>query len=889
MGDENATLSSLAYHIWAKSDPVHPLICHMIDAGNVSLALLEGAFHDTVRRFAAVTGCHLRDTSGWLAFLVASHDIGKCSSEFSAKGPSEVVEYLRDAGLDCVVTFPRFRHEAVSAFWMRSYLKNQWEWDRKSAATAAGAIGAHHGHLNAEAPEESERQRAAWDPLRYEMVGYVHRVFAPVAWEASFTNHSAAGVLLAGLVVLSDWIASNQELFGLLWNKESLLDYTEHSRERARQAVSRLGMDRQVSWGVMPFREVWPALQSPRALQLTCEQLDLGTEGPSLYILEAAMGEGKTEAALYVASQLIAHQQASGIYVALPTAATSNQMFSRVQAFASGGKSHVALVHGASWVVDPYTPSSEPQLHDEADDEAGMLALDWFRPKKRSLLASYAVGTVDQAEMAVLHVKHGFLRLYGLAHKVLIIDEIHAYDAYQREILTRLLAWCRILSVPVILLSATLPARTKLQCIRAYTGQRVEASTISADAPYPLITQANSEGKITQQAVNDSAHTMRIRIVCHQGLLSDLEATAERVVRQVVESRGCHLVVCNTVSDAQVVYRHMMAKIQGQNLTMEMILFHARFPMERRLSLEKRVLSLFGKPSDEVDPVRPSCAVVVATQVVEQSLDLDFDFMYSQLAPIDLLLQRVGRLHRHHRAQRPVGSDPTLHIFTPDLPEETYGSTGHVYHPYILAQTLSVLRSTESWAVPEDVRSLIESVYADNVDRADGSLYDDWFHREEREREAAGMYCIPEPQSKAFTLVRTSTEPYDENEGEVWSSLSVRTRLGDDSVRVVMLNETQYRDAMKRVRAPNLDTLRALYLLSVSIPRWWIQGVKASAGFEAIDFAPQWLPGTRVLRLIDGLWSGLDAKGRVWLIRNDPVFGVMRETEKKEVDEGADL
>lgn len=224
------------------------------------------------------------------------------------------------------------------------------------------------------------------------------------------------------------------------------------------------GLYRQRNPGGRTFCEVWPNIppEGMRPLQKEVERLFLQTEERiSLVLLEAPMGEGKTEAGLYAALQMARQWKKTGFYVGLPTSATANQMAGRMRELLAfhGREEPVRLLHAMAWLVDGETPG-DPVIHTE--DAA--IARRWLEPLRRGLLSSYAVGTVDQAMMAVLPVKYGVLRLLGLSGKALVIDELHAYDVYMSEILFCLLQWCRALEIPVVLLSATLPPEKSASC-----------------------------------------------------------------------------------------------------------------------------------------------------------------------------------------------------------------------------------------------------------------------------------------------------------------------------------------------------------------------------------------------------------------------------------------
>ncbi|MDA8345344.1 MAG: CRISPR-associated helicase Cas3' [Thermaerobacter sp.] len=884
---------ALLFDLWAKTDPWHPLPCHLVDVGNVALALLQGgAFEGTAKRFEAATGCPSEGTAAWLGYLCALHDLGKCHSEFQAKGGAELVRPLQAAGLGCAQTLRKFRHEAVSAAWVMGHLVDTLGWTRAAAATASLAILGHHGNFSAAAPEESAVQVGRWEPLRAELERAVRATFRPPFWDApDFKDHSAAGVLLSGLIVLSDWIASNPQLLSPLWQGEPMVEYAETSRRQAQEAVRRLGLDKaRMPTSSTDFQKVWPNIRTLRPVQTAVQQLAADGLAPGLTIIEAPMGEGKTEAAIYLASQWIAAGHASGMYVALPTAATSNQMFGRVREFLEGHDAAAAegvqLVHGASWLLDRATPDLAPALNDEEDMEAGERALDWFRPRKRSLLGAFGVGTVDQAEMSVLNVKHGFLRLYGLAQKVLVVDEVHAYDAYQTEIVSRLLGWCRALSIPVILLSATLPQRRKETLMRAYGGAADPPSEATA---YPLITHVEREGKVTLVPVSGSYQQRDLQLSLHPGLLEDFAGTAQLVAQRVLAVGGCHVVIANTVNAAQEIYRHLAQELAAADQgTVELRLFHARFPAGIRQDIEQEVLTLFDKRSslaagNPQGTLRPTRAVLVATQVVEQSLDLDFDEMYTQIAPIDLLLQRSGRLHRHDRLERPTGPRPTLHVLLPAEGSMDFGPTGSVYHRYILMRTFWRLGQSREWRLPGEMRALVEGVYGDPpqdfVETPDiASLREDWWVHERGEEATARRYLIPEPYHSGFKLARMAGGVFAEDDGKVRTYFTARTRIGDESVRVAVLEGSEDLEILVQRRTPPKSALERILLRTVSLPAWWLKGASPGEGFAPLEEGPIWLHGTRILRLQDGKWRG-DVRGQPCVIELDPVYGLMLREE----------
>ncbi|MGE5583584.1 MAG: CRISPR-associated helicase Cas3' [Bacillota bacterium] len=886
-------MNNFIFKLWAKTKPFHPLYCHLIDVGNVALALLEtNAFKSIANRFCEATGysADADKANNWLAYLTALHDIGKCHANFQAKGSKELLEPLEETGLKCQRWEEKFRHEAMSAEWLIDFLIQTLSWSKPEARTVSAAIRGHHGNFQADTPdEETEEYKIQWEPLRIELEGMLRRIFLIDNWVPRFKDHSVVGIILSGLLVLSDWIASNNELFGMEDGGSPPDVYAEMSMRRAKSAIDKLGLLTDISWvNNLSFCDIWPKIPSPRPIQACCEILCSKREIiPGMAIIEAPMGEGKTEAAIYLASQWLAETGLGGIYIALPTAATSNQMYGRFKEFLEAhdrsSSRNIRLVHGMSWLLDEETPQQTPELSDvtQLDQEQ---ALDWFRPKKRSLLASYGVGTIDQALMSVLNVKHGFLRLFGLAGKVLIIDEVHAYDAYMSQILVLLLKWCGCLGIPVILLSATLPGERRKTLIAAYNSQaKFSNSQIESFSPYPLLTFVNRDGRVREEAVSGSAKKMIVKLEKHSGLLSNAVEIAGLTIQRATTG-GCFCVIANTVISAQEIYRELKQLIDTTNSDIQLLLFHARFPVKRRQEIEEQVLALFGKSSRK----RPEKIILVATQVVEQSLDLDFDEMFSEIAPIDLILQRVGRLHRHDHPNRPTGKEARLHLFTPEFGRPDFGSSETVYQRFILLKTLAALTKVDKLELPEDIRGLIEYVYDKNIpDDSNDNITDNDDYKEALKKllddtaEEAGKaekYLISEPYSPAFKLNRQVGIVFDEDEGEAVSYFTAKTRIGDDSIQLLVLESEEFLTELKGKSSPCRRVLKEIYQHTVNVPRYWVHEVKNAPGYEPLEKAPVWMPGVTILRLVNDCWRGFDRIGKEVIIRNDFNYGMILDT-----------
>ncbi len=894
---------------WAKSDPHHALWRHLLDVAAVCAALL--------RRFGPIESI----PDKWVTYIAAMHDIGKADPEFQNKDV-DLANALRASGVELPAERTAFRHEARSAEWIVPQLQ-VLGWSRYACRVVSMATRAHHGDFRAglhgagtyyEENQPHLRQRTeSWSQARQDLDELVKDALQLKGFAApDFDDASAAGIRLAGLIVLSDWIASNADLYGYeqLDHKLTPRDYFAASSQRAEQVIRSMQLDRT---GLPPdgytapaFSEVWPRIGEPRPFQTALETTCRTGLLPGLAILEAPMGEGKTEAAIYLALHWNRLLGREGVYIGLPTMATSNQMYSRYRSFLEEvGGAEPRLIHGMSWLFADDTPEGEFETF--GDPEEATRAKDWFRNSKRAILAPEGVGTIDQVLMAALNVKHGFLRLLGLSARTLIIDEVHAYDVYMNALLRRLLAWCRILHIPVILLSATLSQHQKQDLVHAYGGELPLHGDDPAKEPYPLLTFVPWEAPaFCRKAEASSARTLQIER--YYGALPGRDRRSKeiawertaRLAERVTEHGGCICVLMNTVAGAQAVYRALGKRPNK-------LLFHARFTALRRNEIETEVLRLFGKGADgrPENPHRPKEFILVCSQVVEQSLDVDFDAMITELAPIDLLLQRSGRVWRHERGVRVTGDHPTLHILLPaesafaaeNANTAALGATGRVYsHHEVLYHTLAQVNNRIAFDLPRDFRPLIESCYGGDI-QPDG-VAETIYRRavaasrkqDDEDENAARTHLIAEPSEHEFSLGRMLQVGVEEGEdGDAPSYFRARTRLGDETRNAFFVEDVRLERAISRGLVakergdrkhayPGNDTLRVLFLQKATIPAWWLRNLEPAEDYDWIRErdGPDWTRRHIVFFLKDGMWrctrDGVDT-----FLRNDPEIGIVME------------
>jgi CRISPR-associated endonuclease/helicase Cas3 len=798
----DVTPPPLYQKLWAKADKrtgkTHPLICHMLDVAQVALALWREVFTASVRaQFAGALGLDEDGAGRLISFWAGLHDLGKASPAFQRKWlPAE--SELSQAGLAFPQVFAResFSHGTASGYLLPRLLETETGLPRRFARGIARVVGGHHGAwpIPAELQNLKEVQLGGedWDAVRRDLVHGLAECLDPPSVEqapSSPTEYNALWALLSGFTSVADWIGSMEQYFLYTDTEVNLNQYAKRSAQRAEHALDVLNWTGWVPPAEpLSFTSLFQ-VPSPRPMQAQVIELAEHLDRPALVIIEAPTGAGKTEAALYLADHWACTLQQRGLYVAMPTMATSNQMFGRVQAVLNHrypqNSALPLLVHSqAAWMQESAPPDLD--IVDEGGEgkKRSIEAMAWFLPRKRSLLAPFAVGTVDQALLSVLQTRHFFVRLFGLSHKTVIFDEVHAYDTYMSSLFQRLLSWLCAVDASVVLLSATLPEKTRRELLQAYSGT---PATDIPSVPYPAITWA-ADGQIGAVPLEIS----ETRIVSLEWIQNAPEAIAERLGQELQEG-GCAAIICNTVARAQQIFRALhKARLLPEE---DLILFHARFPLCWRDGIEKKVLDRFGKDGD-----RPHRAIVVATQVIEQSLDLDFDLMLSDLAPADLLLQRAGRLHRHDRESRPAALNAPRLLVTDPVVENGVPvfdrSDTYVYEPYVLLRSYLALRPRDQLVLPEDTAPLIEAVYGDEdpTEAAFAPPLEEALSKARqrmREHEATHVFkarakLIATPQ--ADNLLSKSNLGLAEDSPEAHEAFQALTRLGPPSISLVCLH-----------------------------------------------------------------------------------------------------
>ncbi len=733
----------------------HLLVYHCLDVAAVGQAILDAnaGLKTDLASFLEITEAQL---SSVFSFMLTLHDLGKFASSFQKLYLNSSSDLYRP--INCHEYDGKdFRHDRLGLyFWkliqsdvLAAVIGND-QLERRAQermldtlTVLADCVLGHHGKpIN---KNDVNAIKAFVEPHNEQAVAEFTKdmlaIFKPelplekLASKDWLRKLKQMSWHLAGIAVIADWVGSDSYFFHYRTEKIALYDYWLTAQEIAEHALAATDLWRPLN--VQPFLSIQAHYGfPPTPLQRWAETVEID-QTPQLFILEDVTGSGKTEAALALTHRLIEAGAAEGFYFGLPTMATSNAMFSRVAAHYQqmlaghdGKKPSIVLAHGAREMNDLFreavlaSGATDSNYHD-TDKTATAQCNQWLADsRKKALLAPVGVGTIDQALLAVLPRRHQSLRLLGLNRKVLIFDEVHAADEYMFELLESLLGLHFHQGGSVILLTATLAKKQRQRLVDIWlTASNLPRQALQQDA-FPLATKVtfNQQQPLTEYPLESRADVSRE--VCIK-VISSLDACVATVLDATARGE-CVVWVRNTVNDALDAYRLIQQRLlQPENC----LLFHSRFVLQDRKNIETKVLSLFGKQSSKRER---QGKVLIATQVFQESLDADADLMISDICPIDDLIQRAGRLHRHTRNTnkayerniqdtRPA---PILYVHAPEwdanpqtdwLSKDFQGSEYVYRSPGRLWLGLRELLKLGAIRMPGEARQLIESVYGDSA------------------------------------------------------------------------------------------------------------------------------------------------------------------------------
>ena len=750
-----------------KSKPSeHPALWHMLDVGAVAQSILHRQPMETPALSAA------------FAALVALHDLGKISASFRAM--------LRDgAGQH----FYHWQHTATLLTEMDDLLAQHLGGEAEVRRILVEALSGHHGGPR-EKPtaDRSEQQRRT---IGTEAL--IDAEQALIAVLSCFPDASLAGVTerqavtlswhLNGLVVQSDWIGSNPDWFPPAPPDVPLADYWPQTQARAEQGIKAAGLFSSQPSAGDPSAVLGGLAARP--MQVAAAEEDL-PDGPVLTIVEDSTGAGKTEAALILAARMMQAGKGAGVFFALPTMATANAMLSRLEAASRvlfDGAPTLALSHGRARLSKAF---QRIKGRDASNPEAGPHCGSWLSDdRRRILLADLGVGTIDQALFGVLPTRFNGLRLRALSQRILVVDEAHDYDPYMQAQLERLLQMQARLGGSAIVMTATLPGPKKAAFEAAFkqglSTKPRRASSVSRDtkapgpeAPYPVLTTVAGVAKGTKLTAVNSATERAVAL----NRLAAAEDAVALICTAQAKGAAC-IWIRNAVDDAIAAVEALRAA------GVEADLLHARFALCDRLDKEAALQNRFGRNSTPEDR---RGRVLVVTQVAEQSLDLDFDVMVSDLAPIGAMIQRAGRLWRHDRPEspgRPVPG-PVLHVLSPDPDvvqndrwlHQVLGAGAYVYDPTVTWRSARALFDADALVSPIGLRPLIEAVEGQDPLPLPEALQQAEFALE-------GQDIIE--RSMARNVLIAANEAFDQdNMAKVWDDEHYPTRLGVPQVTLAL-------------------------------------------------------------------------------------------------------
>ncbi|MFG3093923.1 CRISPR-associated helicase Cas3' [Streptomyces sp. NPDC048202] len=937
MADVGAGTSALGA-LWGKSaeragGTVNLLISHLLDTAAVAERIWDGLLAPSTKET-------LDDVAGgpgrgrrFFAWLCAAHDCGKATPAFQfqwAPGAAAV----RAAGLGwhertVANTRLRWRHEVAGAYLLRRELREA-KWAEQQMAWVWPLIAGHHGAFPDEGRTEPPRAGKGQLQGGADWARAQSALFERFTRELGFANlpdvqpaavpTRATQLHLSGLIVMADWIASDETHFpgvGLLADVSMA-----HARERAAEAWEKLRL--RGGWGRLsaPGPEAFRARfgHDPRPSQQLVMDAARQMERPGLLFVEAPTGEGKTKAALIAAEILAARFGADGVFVGMPTQATSDPMFGQVRAWLSALSpdgdlaSRVALLHGKrmfnkEWRTltegkdgDPEAPFAGIDEYGfcEDDDEFGPAVAafggasappvsrgpaEWFLGSKRGLLCPFVVGTIDQLLFAATRTRHVMLRMAGLVGKVVVLDEVHAADVYMSQFLVEGLRWLGQAGVPVVLLSATLPPAQREALTAAYLAGAASREEFTADSlpqptGYPAVTAAwmasdrsapryhvascaswRPDISVALDVLPETIPAPRSDRAVLDEARRSADASVVTLLHEQLADGGRALVIRNTVDRAQSLYRAMRAEFGD-----EVILLHGRLAVGARADRTERCLRLLGAPSAEA-VTRPSRLIVVATQLAEQSFDVDADLLVTDIAPIDLLLQRMGRLHRHDGRDRPPrlrrprvfltgvsGSTANERsdkaTWTQSAAPRFLAASEGIYGRHLLLRTAAVIgRSlpSRSWRLPGSVPALVSGVYGDD-DLLPPAWADDaaaaralWAETQRRRADNATSFLLTRRGDKeGRTLAGLHTVALPGNGRD--TDLDAVVRDGDPGAEVILVihDGTTYRTLSGRALSVNGDVAEDL-LDDVLAGTVRLPGGTASEAAGALGPLPGWL------------------------------------------------
>lgn len=810
--------------LWGKKEEKNgqyywlPLEQHLWDTSNVMIQLWNHWLSEGQRELIldSITDPK-KDGVRLVSFIGLSHDLGKATPSFFLKPAWN----NQSPDLDKILTenliksgFPGLEswsteysanspHALASQVLLHSY---------GVCDDIASIIGGHHGK-----PVDDKRivktQLEAYTANYYQCdhggeyaenwKRIQQKLFEWALEEAGYKNidelpeiEQPAQVLLQGLLIMADWIASNEEYFPLFPIDKDEEEFQEERLEYGWEHWSKTYL-----WTPDYFGDIVEQYNKrfqfhPRQIQQAFSEVIDKIQKPGIIIFEAPMGLGKTEAALLGVEQMAGKDKCSGMFFGLPTQATSDGIFPRIEEWVetiadeTGDDKSIQLVHGKAQFNEAYQNLKNAKNINVEDPQGSVVINEWFTGRKTAILDDFVVGTVDQFLLAGLKQKHLALRHLGLSKKVIVIDEVHAYDSYMGEFLYQVIQWLGAYRIPVIILSATLPASRRKRLVETYClGNGIRRRNIHADycdwgetEAYPLITYTDDDrvGQLRDFRTEDTKE-VKVEIIADDNLAG--------TIQKALENGGIAGIIVNTVRRAQCLAWELAGIFGEENISV----LHSSFLAPHRHEKEKQLLNEIGRNGK-----RSKLRIVIGTQVLEQSLDIDFDVLFTDIAPMDLLFQRIGRLHRHKGTKRPENlKNPVVYVMGIQGMAEFEDGTRSIYGDYLLIRTQLFL--PKKLKLPEDISRLVQKVYLEEDEETEIDIPQSiqGKYKEAKKRNAVNIEK-KERNANAFRL----KEPYEPDEKSLIGWLKdtasdteeaglAKVRDGTDSIEVILIKRKE--------------------------------------------------------------------------------------------------
>lgn len=881
---EEIKLSIQPKTLWAKKRLVDgrgewlPLIAHLVDTMNIS-RMLFNQWLSPEQRELLEAGSDQEEALKLIEFIGFVHDFGKATPAFQLKQSydhsmtldSELIEKLIWAGFkDLDLTSLASANKSPHAKAGEALL------ERFGVPESVGAIiGGHHGRPLSQPPYDDIKHftsnywqsdhdlqlQVNWQAVQKEILDYALDMVGYHSIEEIPEVAQPQAIILEGLLIMADWLASSeylnddptQPLFPLISLEESLDDIDLEARYQAAwqrwQQSDEWLVDR-VELQPDPYKKRWGFNARP-VQRVVTQALDQNID-PGIVIIEAPMGMGKTELALLAAEQLAYKEKATGLFFGLPTQATANAMFNRVEDWVQGlarqadANYDIRLMHSKAEFNQQYQAIP---VANQVGDDPRVVINQWFGGKK-SILDEFSIGTIDNLLQMDLKQKHLALKHLGLSKKVVIIDEVHAYDAFMNQHLFRSLEWLGAYHVPVVVLSATLPVVKRNQLLASYFHGKygkslkkgADLSQVSSgwedNQAYPLVSIL--DGQKLQQITTFPGKSDQSALAIQIEKMSSAEDELVTEVLETIKDGGVAGIIVNTITRAQRVAALFADQVQ-------VMVLHSAFVAAQRTELESQLQALIGKNAK-----RPERLVVIGTQVLEQSLDIDFDVLFSDIAPMDLLLQRAGRLHRHSIQRPDKLRSPRLHVTGIEGENQYEAGSVAVYGQYLLMKTEALMPSTIK--LPEDISRLVQKVYNLNHDPDIEGI-------QAAKTEFEKHIAIEEQKARAFQIAKPKYKGQQTLHGwldndmpgvdvnEIKAEAAVRDI--QESVEVIILRRSGKDDYLLDGRQVNQENLNQYAKLiaqqTIRLPR--VFSFKIDATIKALEketatLYPQWQQNT---------------------------------------------